>query len=255
MVGTTDSGKVVKLVDSVNEFVQSEVHSEWAVITIDRVQETEDIGEVAARRQLVERVDESLVTSQYRSLVMAVLIVLLLVAVQFRSLLAGIIGVVPILFTGLLNFGLMGYLGIPLDVTTVMIASVAVGIGVDYAIHFLSRVRLERTKGGDIEGSLRATLETTGIAISINAVSVSAGSIAILFGSPVPMRNFGWMTALTMIVSALSAMVLIPSILISIKAITVNPDPRLRSVARSRGWRILHYRKTAGGDGVFESKS
>ena len=168
---------------------------------------------------IYKELDESLVESQYRSLVMAVLIVLLLVAIQFRSLWAGIIGVVPILFTVLLNFGLMGYLGIPLDVTTVMIASVAVGIGVDYAIHFLSRVRLERRKGGDIAGPLRMTLETTGLAISINAVSVSMGFIAMLFGSLVPMRNFGWMTALTMIVSALSAMVLIPAILISLKRV------------------------------------
>ncbi|MBW2703039.1 MAG: RND family transporter [Deltaproteobacteria bacterium] len=173
---------------------------------------------------IYKELDESLVASQYRSLIMAVLIVLLLVALQFRSWVAGLVAIVPIVFTVLLNFGLMGYLGIPLDITTVMIASVAVGIGVDYAIHFLSRVRLERIKGGEIEGSIRTTLETTGIAISTNAVSVSMGFIALLFGSLVPMQNFGWMTALTMVVSALSAMILIPAILILLKRVKfLNP--------------------------------
>ncbi len=207
------------LVDDLNGDLWELNDSRVAVEQTDNpaVSSTEISLAVTGMPSIYKELDESLITSQWRSLMIAVLIVFLLVALQFRSLWAGTIAVIPILFTVLFNFGLMGYFGIPLDITTMMIASVAVGIGVDYAIHFLSRLRIERQAGQTIEESSLETMKTTGIAITINALAVSMGFIALMFGSVVPMHNFGWMTALTMIVSATSAMILIPSILVLAK--------------------------------------
>ncbi len=158
-------------------------------------------------------IDDQLVSSQLISLVFAVLLVLLLVTAQFKSLVAGFIGVVPIVLTVCLNFGVMSWLGIALDPATVMIAAVAVGIGIDYTIHFMSRFRREVRAGRDIASALDATLRTTGRAIVINATTVLFGFLVLIWGQLVPMKYFGALMALTMVVSALGAITVLPALI------------------------------------------
>ncbi|MFQ6040678.1 MAG: MMPL family transporter, partial [Candidatus Poribacteria bacterium] len=90
--------------------------------------------------------DRQLTRSQITSLLIALLLVFLLLWAQFKSIAGGLISVTPIALTILVNFGVMSYLGIPLDTATMMIASIAIGIGIDYTIHFTSRFRLELAK-------------------------------------------------------------------------------------------------------------
>jgi len=99
----------------------------------------------------------------------------------------------------------MGILGIPLNNATVLIASIAVGIGIDYIIHFLSDYRKE----GDVEGVIR----TTGKAIYLNALTVSLGFAVLLFANMIPLRYLGGLIGLTMILSALVSTTLLPSML------------------------------------------
>lgn len=173
--------------------------------------------EVTGMPVVYKELDQSLVMSQALSLIYALLIVFVLVSLQFKSLWAGTIAAAPIVYTVSFNFGMMGYLSVPLDMSTMMIASIAVGIGVDYAIHFLSRMKLACQQGQSIDEAIHTTISTTGMAIVINAVAVAAGFAVLVFGSLVPMFNFGWMTAITMLVSAASALLLIPTILLVTK--------------------------------------
>ena len=157
--------------------------------------------------------DQNIVTSQVYSLIIAIGLVFILLSFQFRSALGGLISVIPIMLTILFNFTLMVILNIPLDAVTVMIGSVAVGIGIDYTIHFNSRFRLEMSRSNNQLKALQKTLETTGKAILINALSVMMGFLALVLGSIVPMQRFGWMIALTMVTSALFALTFLPAVI------------------------------------------
>ena len=157
--------------------------------------------------------DQNIVTSQVYSLIIAIGLVFILLSFQFRSALGGLISVMPIILTILFNFALMVILNIPLDAVTVMIGSVAVGIGIDYTIHFNSRFRLEMSHSKNQLEALQKTLETSGKAILINALSVMMGFLALTLGSIVPMQRFGWMIALTMVTSALFALTFLPAVI------------------------------------------
>ncbi|MDQ7054069.1 MAG: MMPL family transporter [candidate division KSB1 bacterium] len=95
---------------------------------------------------VLNRMEEELTPTQVESLVITMVLVIILLAFIFRSFAGGVLAVVPISLTILINFAVMGYLGIGLDSFTAMIASVAIGLGIDTDIHFISRLRDEMKK-------------------------------------------------------------------------------------------------------------
>ncbi|MHA1855122.1 MAG: efflux RND transporter permease subunit, partial [Promethearchaeota archaeon] len=147
-------------------------------------------------------IDNNIVSSQAYSLIFAIGLVLILLTIQFKSFIGGLISILPIILTVLFNFAIMWIFKIPLDAVTVMIGSVAVGIGIDYTIHFNNRFHFEIGKRNSVENALDTTLQTTGKGIIINAFSVMVGFLTLLLGSIVPMQRFGWLIALTMVISA-----------------------------------------------------
>ena len=159
-------------------------------------------------------IDNNIVSSQTYSLIFAIGLVLILLAIQFKSFIGGLISILPIALTVLFNFAIMWIFKIPLDAATVMIGSVAVGIGIDYTIHFNNRFHFEIEKKNSVENALETTLQTTGRAIIINALSVMLGFLTLLLGSIVPMQRFGWLIALTMVISATASITFLPSLLL-----------------------------------------
>ncbi|RLD56734.1 MAG: hypothetical protein DRJ01_14845 [Bacteroidetes bacterium] len=159
-------------------------------------------------------IDENIVSSQTYSLLFAIGFVFILLAIQFKSFIGGLISILPMILTVLFNFAIMWIFKIPLDAATVMIGSVAVGIGIDYTIHFNSRFHSEIEKNKSLEDALETTLQTTGRAIIINAFSVMFGFLTLLLGSIVPMQRFGWLIALTMVISAIESLTFLPSLLL-----------------------------------------
>jgi hypothetical protein len=130
----------------------------------------------------------------------------------------------PIAVTVLLNFGLMGWTSVPLNVATSMIASIAVGVGVDYSIHFYTRYQEEREKGASLQESLSVAIHTIGRANYFNATAVTAGFLVLLFSSFPPLRTFGLLTSITMVVSFLGAMLVLPSLIMVGERIGSNLD-------------------------------
>jgi len=131
----------------------------------------------------------------------------------------GIVVTSPILLTVLINFAVMGFLNVPLDNATMMIASIAIGIGIDYSIHFSSRLK-EELKGRNTTElkALDKTLETTGQAIIINALTVALGFIILMGSNMLPMQRFGWLIALTMGVSAWASLTYLPALILFTKS-------------------------------------
>ncbi|MEM5948027.1 MMPL family transporter [Spirochaetia bacterium 38H-sp] len=157
-----------------------------------------------------------IVKSQVISIVASLALVFLIIVINFRSVVAGIYGLIPLGITVLLNFGIMGILGIKLDISTSMVASLAIGIGIDYTIHFLNYYHRERLRTGDSKKASSNSIKGVGKAIVFNAVSVAAGFLVLLLSRFTPLNYLGLLIAITMLTSSTASISLLPA-LFSIK--------------------------------------
>ena len=161
--------------------------------------------------------DTSLVRSQIGSITIALIIMIIIVGLILRSFGYGVFATLPIIATIIILFGIMGFTGIPLNMATVLVASVALGIGIDYSIHVISHFNHSIKKGNDLNTALTETILISGKAIVINVASVSAGFLVLLFSEMVQLQYFGLLVAISMIGSSLGALTLLPVILILVK--------------------------------------
>ncbi len=108
----------------------------------------------------------------------------------------------------------MGFTNIPLDIGTAVVAIIVIGIGVNYSIHYLSRLETNLKQGTSFEESIMVTVRYSGKAIVFNAFVVGIGFTAMLFSMMAPLVTMGWMITMTMFISALGTIVLLPAWLI-----------------------------------------
>jgi hypothetical protein len=142
-------------------------------------------------------------------------VILLIAAVTFRSLLAGLLVIIPLFMTILVNFGIMGVSGIPLNINNALTSAMVVGIGADYAIYFIFRLREEFTRTNDEDAAVRATLATAGKATLFVASAVAGGYGVLVFS--IGFYGHIWMAimiATAMIVSSLAALTILPALLL-----------------------------------------
>jgi uncharacterized protein len=176
-----------------------------------------DVG-ITGSSYLFKVLTDLLVSGQILSLLVSLLGVALVVGLIFRSVRYGLLSMIPLGFTITLNFGIMGWLNIPLDTATTMLASIAIGIGVDYTVHFLSKYRRELRAGRTSHDAVGETIQTTGRAITYNVMAVAAGFAVLLFSSFGPIATLGALVALSMGISGLAALTLLPAALMATEA-------------------------------------
>ncbi len=150
---------------------------------------------------------------QIKSLIMSLFIIIILLALMFKKISIGLIGSVPIIITALIGFGIMGLLNIPLSTTTALISSIAIGIGIDYAVHFIERYKIYAGQTQDKVKTTHYTMKHTGRAIIFNAVIVIAGFLVLLFSVFPPNRTLGAMVSLNMFTSFLGTITIMLVIL------------------------------------------
>lgn len=154
-----------------------------------------------------------IVSSQMTSLLLSLLSVFIIISISFRSGWAGLLGAIPLAFTILLNYMVMGFAGINLDLITSIIASVAIGVGIDYTIHFLETFRNERSLDDDVDTALKNTFTKTGSGIVTNALAIGLGFLVLCFSQFVVLRYIGILVAIVMFSSSMLAMTVIPGVL------------------------------------------
>lgn len=162
---------------------------------------------------------DMVVSSQIQSLAFSLLCVFVVIALSFRSGWAGLLGAVPLAFTIFLNYMTMGFAKINLDLVTSIIASVAVGIGIDYTIHFLETYRAERAKTTDVHAAARRTFASSGVGILTNALAVGLGFLVLCLSKFAVLRYIGILIAIVMFTSSMLAMTILPGFL-------TNYDPK-----------------------------
>jgi predicted RND superfamily exporter protein len=165
---------------------------------------------------LVEASLNSLVVqSLWTSMVIALVFLFCIIAVCHRSLLAGLISLGPLVLLILITFAVMGFGGIKLNIGTAMIASLSLGIGIDYTIHYIEAFRREyRANSGDF---LKETYRTCGLAIIVDALATGAGFGVLLFSQFNMLAELGLLIMLAMIMSALVGLIIIPALLMLVK--------------------------------------
>jgi hypothetical protein len=202
IVTTSDSRQMSVLVDSLETFIAGLPLSENV-----KVSQT-------GFPSIYKKLDDSILLSQKQSLVFAIILVFIFVAVLFKSLWKGFLTTIPIIVTLSVLFGFMGWTGIPLDVATVLVASVSIGIGIDYAIHMISLFSHEQKTSKNIHDALKNAYSGSGKSIIINVFSVTVGFLVLLFSNLVPLQRFGTLVGVTMIASGLATLTLLPAIIV-----------------------------------------
>ncbi|GMO29192.1 MAG: MMPL family transporter [Termitinemataceae bacterium] len=157
------------------------------------------------------------VQSVWSSVIIAFISLFFIVSYFNRSFWAGLIGVLPLMTLILLNFAVMGFLGIKLNIATAMIASVTMGIGIDYTIHIMEAYRRAYRENSGKGDFLFSAYRTSGIAIITDAVSTAAGFAVLFFSQFVILAEFGLLVTISLLASALVGLILIPMLLDWIK--------------------------------------
>jgi len=160
---------------------------------------------------------QKIINGQISSLVFALLIVLVLLAIIFRSLKGGLTGSIPLAASIMIQFGVMGITGVAIDAATALLSSIMIGVGVDFTIQFLWRYKIELSKGISHSEAITATFRTTGRSIVINGLSVMAGFSATFLSGFLSIRFFGYLTLLAIGSCLLYAIIVMPAFMIYFK--------------------------------------
>ncbi|MFQ5868298.1 MAG: RND family transporter [Candidatus Zixiibacteriota bacterium] len=140
-------------------------------------------------------------------------VVFLLMLIQFRSLVLGILSMIPLSIAILLSYGLVGWVGKNYDMPIAVCSSLSLGLGIDFAIHFLQRFRAHYAKSGNLQETNRYMFGEPGRAILRNAIVISLGFLPLVASSLTPYVTVGFFFALLMVFSTLSTLFLLPAAL------------------------------------------
>ncbi len=162
---------------------------------------------------LTNKVNDMVFTSQRESMILAYVLVFILFAIQMHSLTMGLLAMIPISLTILMNFGIMGITKISLNAATVTIASITIGTGIDYTIHYLTRFKKEYRSNFDKTKSAIRTSSTSGRAIIINSLAVILGFATFIFSDIGMLRQFGILTTAAMIIAPFLTLTVFPILL------------------------------------------
>jgi len=155
----------------------------------------------------------SIIRGQVASLLFAVVAVLILLSIIFKSFRGGMIGSVPLVASVLILFGFMGFAGIAIDAATALLSSVMIGVGVDFTIQYIWCFNLQIKNGLTYPEATSSALNTIGRSIIINALSVMAGFSALIFSGFMSIRFFGYLVLVSIGSCLIGAIVIVPAIL------------------------------------------
>ena len=156
---------------------------------------------------------ESLLRDQVVSFVLAAIGITLMMTCAFRSLWVGLVALLPNLFPIVLVIGTMGWLGLPVNIATAMIASVSLGLTVDSSIHYISGFRRARASGDDVEQALERTHTGVGRAVVLANLALVVGFSVLTLSHFIPLVYFGILVSVAMLGGLAGNLVLLPVLL------------------------------------------
>ncbi|GAA0198755.1 RND family transporter [Kangiella japonica] len=197
--------KRAELIDSINDYIVNEEG-----IAQERVHFT---GMLVLYNNMLE----SLFDSQIKTIGAVYLAILLMFIVLFRSFVLAILATIPNALSAALVLGIMGWAGIPMDMMTITIAAIVIGIAVDNSIHYVHRFKAEFTKDNDYLATMKRCHGSIGKAIYYTGVTIIFGFAILALSEFIPSIYFGLLTGLAMAVALFLNLTLLPLLLITTK--------------------------------------
>jgi hypothetical protein len=201
--------------------------------------------QITGSSSLYAAMDQNLKECLLNSFTSAFVVIFLMIHLVCRNWKLTLISMPPNLFPILGTFGLMGFLDIPLDVSTVMIASITIGIAVDDTIHFMVWFRRHSLAGMETREAIMASYKNTGKEILATALILCIAFSTFLAGSVLPVRAFGSLTALSLALALLGDLLLLPALIMIIKP-KVQAGSLGRNAAATLAKYIRKYRSAPG---------
>ena len=174
-----------------------------------------------------------LVAGQTKSILLGLFLIFGIMFLMFLSAKVGLIALAPNCFPIIMNFGIMGWLGIPLSTSTSLIASIAIGLAVDDTIHYLHRYNNEFKKDLDKDRALRDTVKNVGKPIIFTTLTISIGFFVLTFSHFNPTATFGFLMVITMLAALIGDLILLPALMLHVELVTA--------------WDLLKLMPTMGG--------
>ncbi len=157
---------------------------------------------------------QSLFKSQILTLGLVMVGIFSMFIILFRNIKLSLIGVVPNFIAAFFILGIIGLLGIPLDMMTITIAAITIGIAVDNSIHYIYRFKEEFLKNKDYTKTLKICHSTVGVAILNTSITIVFGFSILIFSKFIPTIYFGVFTGLAMLLAMISVLTLLPSLIL-----------------------------------------
>ena len=160
---------------------------------------------------------QSLFKSQILTLGFVMIGIFLMFLILFKNLKLSLIGVVPNFIAAFFILGIIGLLGIPLDMMTITIAAITIGIAVDNSIHYIYRFKEEFSKTNNYEDTLKLCHSTVGVAILNTSITIVFGFSILVFSNFIPTIYFGVFTGIAMLLAMISVLTLLPALILITK--------------------------------------
>ena len=160
---------------------------------------------------------QSLFKSQILTLGLVMVGIFSMFIILFRNIKLSLIGVVPNFIAAFFILGIIGLLGIPLDMMTITIAAITIGIAVDNSIHYIYRFKEEFSKIKDYNKTLKVCHSTVGVAILNTSITIVFGFSILVLSKFIPTIYFGMFTGLAMLLAMVSVLTLLPSLILIVK--------------------------------------
>lgn len=156
---------------------------------------------------------QSLTESQISSTMICIILAAIVLLIVFKNLLLSLFTLIPVLLSIGWILGTMYFIGLDLNIMTVMITSITIGLGVTYAIHAVQRFRLIADTTGDVDKAVSSTVSHTGGALIASAVTTVAGFGILMLAPITPQQQFGLISSITIVYSLLTTILILPPLL------------------------------------------
>ncbi len=208
---------VIRVIDSNDELRRDALIKKIKSELVERVGVPAEDIRLSNMMLLYNNMLQSLFESQILTLGIVVLILSFMFFILFRSLKVVLIAMIANLLPVSVIFGLMGWASIPLDMMTITIAAISVGIAVDNTIHYIHRYKIEFARDSDYIAAMHRAHNSIGYAMYYTSVAIMIGFSVLVLSNFIPTIYFGLLTALAMLMALLADLLLLPRLIIAIR--------------------------------------
>jgi len=207
----------VRVIDSDPDLKRDELIKRIRRDLVDKLGLEEGQAHVTGMLVLYDNVLQSLFRSQILTLSVVFLAIAAMLLILFRSWKLAAIGIIPTMTAAMVILGTMGWLGIPLDIMTITIAAITIGIGVDNTIHYVHRVREEFALDGDYWAAVERSHGSVGRAIYYTSITVTLGFSILALSNFIPTIYFGLLTGMAMLIALIANLTLLPLLIVQFR--------------------------------------